>query len=176
MNQDLLASLLRMTPATRAYKGTLSAWETICRTGVYHALHSPPDSARSGVHYVYAGTSNPDRPLSAVLECLDPRAGVEAVTAQRNLYGEPFGVRPEAGLPMAFPSCLYPWANPYVCQTPRIAVSYNVAWVTLAQGCSHNRSNVVASANDINRARRSHAVPIQLADGESSHVDSRLIS
>jgi len=45
--------------------------------GRYHAPHSHPDSAWSGVYYVDAGKFNPNRPLSGGLEFLDPRVGVE---------------------------------------------------------------------------------------------------
>src|SRR5262245_22736412 len=106
-------------------KLSISAWATVCRTGAYHAPHSHPDSAWSGVYYVDAGTSDPDRPLSGVLEFLDPRAGVEAVTAPGDPYGEPVRVRPEAGLIVIFPSWLYHWVHPYAGVTPRIAVSFN---------------------------------------------------
>ena len=44
----------------------------------------------------------PGHPLSGVLEFLDPRAGVEAVTAPGDPYGEPFRVRPEPGLVVVF--------------------------------------------------------------------------
>jgi uncharacterized protein (TIGR02466 family) len=112
-----------------SFKGVLSAsaWATICRMGAYHAPHSHPDSAWSGVYYVDAGTSDPAHPLSGVLEFLDPRAGVEAVTAPGDPYGEPLRVRPAAGLIVIFPSWLYHWVHPYTGQTPRIAVSFNVA-------------------------------------------------
>jgi hypothetical protein len=50
------------------------------------------------------GTGSPDQPLSGLLEFLDPRAGVEAVTAPGDPYGEPFRVRPQAGLLVLFPS------------------------------------------------------------------------
>src|SRR4029453_3232072 len=117
------------TAGPGAFKGILSAsaWATICRAGAYHAAHSHPDSAWSGVYYVDAGTGNPDRPLSGVLEFLDPRAGVEGVSAPGDPDGEPVPVRPEAGLLMVFPSWLYHWVHPYAGQTPRIAVSFNVA-------------------------------------------------
>ena len=69
----------------------------------------------------------PDQPLSGVLEFLDPRAGVDAVTAPGDPYGEPFRVRPQAGLLIVFPSWLYHWVHPYTGQTPRIAVSFNAA-------------------------------------------------
>jgi hypothetical protein len=62
-----------------------------------------------------------------VLEFLDPRAGVEAVTAPGDPYGEPFRVRPQAGLLVVFPSWLYHWVHPYSGETPRIAVSFNAA-------------------------------------------------
>src|SRR5262245_55926013 len=120
----------RMVDATAGpgtFKGTLSAsaWATICRAGAYHAPHSHPDSAWSGVYYVDAGLPDPDHPLSGVLEFLDPRAGVEAVTAPGDPYGEPIRVRPEAGLLVVFPSWLYHWVHPYAGQSPRIAVSFN---------------------------------------------------
>jgi len=106
---------------------SVSAWATICRAGAYHAPHSHSDSAWSGVYYVDAGTNNPEHPLSGVLEFLDPRAGVEAVTAPGDPYGEPFRVRPEAGLLVVFPSWLFHWVHPYAGKTPRIAVSFNAA-------------------------------------------------
>ncbi len=127
----------RMVDATAgpgSFKGTLSisAWATICRAGAYHAPHSHPDSAWSGVYYVDAGTDNPERPVNGVLEFLDPRAGVEAVTAPGDPYGEPVRVRPEAGLLVIFPSWLYHWVHPYAGQTPRIAVSFNATLASLA--------------------------------------------
>ncbi len=59
-------ALRRMIDAAagpNAFKGTLSvvAWATICRAGAYHAPHSHPDSAWSGVYYVDSGTDSPDQ-------------------------------------------------------------------------------------------------------------------
>jgi len=68
-----------------------------------------------------------DRSLSGVLEFLDPRAGVEAVTAPGDPYGEPVRIRPQAGLIVIFPSWLYHWVHPYAGHTPRIAVSFNAS-------------------------------------------------
>jgi hypothetical protein len=75
---------------------------------------------------VDAGGFNPNRPLSGVLEFLDPRVGVEAVSTPGDPYGEPVRVRPESGLLVVFPSWLYHWVHPYADQSPRIAVSFNV--------------------------------------------------
>ena len=126
----IIWSLRRMICATTgqdAFKGTLSitAWAAVCRAGAYHAPHSHPDSAWSGVYYVDGGAENPDQPLSGMLEFLDPRAGAEAVSAPGDPYGEPFRVRPQAGLLVVFPSWLYHWVHPYAGETPRIAISFN---------------------------------------------------
>jgi uncharacterized protein (TIGR02466 family) len=155
-------ALRRMIDAAagpNAFKGTLSvaAWATICRAGAYHAPHSHPDSAWSGVYYVDSGTDSPDQPLSGVLEFLDPRAGVDAVTAPGDPYGEPVRVRPQAGLLVVFPSWLYHWVHPYAGQTPRVAVSFNA---TMASGAEVNGTRVGTNVNNLN--------------GEISNVDSPL--
>ena len=158
-----LRRMIAATAGVNAFKGTLSAsaWATICRAGAYHAPHSHPDSAWSGVYYVDPGTDSPDHPLSGVLEFLDPRAAVEAVTAPGDPYGEPLRVRPQAGLLVVFPSWLYHWVHPYAGQTPRIAISFNATLAPVAE--------VQASAPCRN------AIPLQLAHGEISHADSPLI-
>ena len=119
--------LIRATTGRDAFTGTLliSAWATVCCAGAYHAPHSHPDNAWSGVYYVDSGSENPDQPLSGMLEFLDPRAGAEAVSAPGDPYGEPFRVRPQAGLIVVFPSWLYHWVHPYTGETPRIAISFN---------------------------------------------------
>ena len=129
-----LRRMIEASAGSKVLEGTLSvsAWATLCRAGTYHAPHSHPDSAWSGVYYVDAGSCTPDQPLSGVLEFLDPRAGVDAVTAPGDPYGEPFRVRPQAGLLIVFPSWLYHWVHPYTGQTPRIAVSFNAALAPLS--------------------------------------------
>lgn len=129
-----VSQMVDATAGPGSFKGTISisAWATICRAGAYHAPHSHPDSAWSGVYYVDPGTHGPDRLLSGLLEFLDPRASVEAVTAPGDPYGEPVRVRPEAGLIVVFPSWLFHWVHPYAGQTPRIAVSFNATCAALA--------------------------------------------
>jgi uncharacterized protein (TIGR02466 family) len=178
-----LRRMIDATVATNAFKGTLSisGWATICRVGAYHAPHSHPDSAWSGVYYVDPGVGSPDQPLSGVLEFLDPRAGVEAVTAPGDPYGDPFRVRPEAGLLVLFPSWLYHWVHPYAGQTPRIAVSFNASLAPAADvkapvpALRQNGIGVAAAANDPNAARRLNPVSLQLAEEEPGHVDTPLI-
>jgi uncharacterized protein (TIGR02466 family) len=124
-----LRRMICLTTGRDHFVGTasISAWATVCRAGAYHAPHSHPDSAWSGVYYVDAGAENQDQPLGGVLEFLDPRAGAEAVSAPGDLYGEPFRVRAQSGLLVMFPSWLYHWVHPYAGETPRIAISFNAA-------------------------------------------------
>jgi uncharacterized protein (TIGR02466 family) len=130
-----LRRMIDATAGANAFRGALSAsaWATVCRAGAYHAPHSHPDSAWSGVYYVNPGSDNPDQLLSGVLEFLDPRAGVEAVTAPGDPSGEPFRVRPQAGLLVVFPSWLFHWVHPYTGQIPRIAVSFNATLAPVAE-------------------------------------------
>ena len=130
-----LRRMIGATTVAGVYEGELSTagWATICRPGTYHAPHCHPDSAWSGVYYVDPGDSEPDHPLSGVLEFLDPRSGVEAVTAPGDPYGEPFRVRPQPGLLVVFPSWLYHWVHPYSGEKPRIAISFNVLPVSEIQ-------------------------------------------
>jgi uncharacterized protein (TIGR02466 family) len=176
-------TLRRMIDASteaNAFHGTLSvsAWATICRAGAYHAPHSHPDSAWSGVYYVDPGSESSEQPLSGMLEFLDPRAGVEAVTAPGDPYGEAFRVRPQAGLIVVFPSWLYHWVHPYAGQTPRVAISFNATPAPVAEvkapapGLRQNGAGVAASANNLNAARCCNPNPLQLAHEETSHVDS----
>jgi len=122
-----------------------------------------------GVYYVDPGTKNPDQPLSGVLEFLDPRAGVEAVTAPGDPYGEPFRVRPQPGLLVIFPSWLYHWVHPYTGQTPRIAISFNATQAPVREvnaptpGLRQNSAGVAAAAVfpnlfSVQPARRNHHV------------------
>jgi uncharacterized protein (TIGR02466 family) len=146
-----LRRMICKTTGQDAFKGTLSitAWATVCRAGAYHAPHSHPDSAWSGVYYVDGGAENPDQPLSGMLEFLDPRAGAEAVSAPGDPYGEPFRVRPQAGLLVLFPSWLYHWVHPYAGETPRIAISFNAtirAHAVDEAGIGEERAATVAIA------------------------------
>ena len=132
LGQWITWALRKMIEASndgRKFQGSLSAfgWATICRGGSYHAPHSHPDSAWSGVYYVNGGTHSPDWPLSGMLEFIDPRAGVDAVTAPGDPYGEPFRIRPQAGLLVIFPSWLSHWVHPYAGEASRIAISFNAS-------------------------------------------------
>jgi uncharacterized protein (TIGR02466 family) len=130
-----LRRMIESTAGPNAFQGALSisAWASICHAGSYHAPHSHPDSAWSGVYYVDPGAGNADQGLSGVLEFLDPRSGVEAVTAPGDPYGNPLRVWPQAGLLLIFPSWLYHWVHPYAGQAPRVAISFNASMPQIAE-------------------------------------------
>jgi uncharacterized protein (TIGR02466 family) len=142
--------MIAATTGVDAYEGELStaAWATICPSGAYHAPHCHPDSAWSGVYYVDPGNANPDQPLSGLLEFLDPRSGVEAVTSPGDPYGEPFRVRPQPGLLVIFPSWLYHWVHPYTGQEPRIAISFNTLPAPATQANGGTAQQQIDKAGD----------------------------
>lgn len=155
LNTWLKWALRRVIDASagpNTFQGTLSlsAWVTVCRSGAYHAPHSHPDSAWSGVYYVDPGSRAPNQRLSGVLEFLDPRAGVDAVTAPGDPYGEPFRIWPQAGLLVVFPSWLFHWVHPYMGDTPRIALSFNATAPTPEL---RNDSGVAMSTNGLSFVR-----------------------
>lgn len=170
-------ALRRMICATTGrdnFVGTasISAWATICRAGAYHAPHSHPDSAWSGVYYVDAGTANQDQPFSGALEFLDPRAGAEAVSAPGDLYGEPFRVRAQSGLLVMFPSWLYHWVHPYAGETPRIAISFNAtvgAHAADKAGIDEGRADTLAT--DITHQFPASVIGCSSSGGLNSHAD-----
>jgi uncharacterized protein (TIGR02466 family) len=172
-----LRGMIDATAGANAFDGTLSAsaWATICRAGAYHAPHCHPDSSWSGVYYVDPGTPSRDQPLSGVLEFLDPRAGVEAVTAPGDPYGAPFRVRPEAGLLVIFPSWLYHWVHPYGGETPRVAMSFNVTAAAGAEtnASAHRRTDIGVATNENGLNAASQVDPITLLPARKgiAHAD-----
>jgi len=170
--------MIDASTGSKAFQGTLSvsAWATLCRAGAYHAPHSHPDSAWSGVYYVDPGAGSADQPLSGILEFLDPRAGVEAVTAPGDPYGEPFRVRPQAGLLVIFPSWLYHWVHPYTGQTPRIAISFNAASAPVAEvdastpGLEFQNAGVATRLDGLAPARSPSPIFNRPAERETDHV------
>jgi uncharacterized protein (TIGR02466 family) len=174
----IIWALRRMICATTgkdAFKGALdiTAWATVCRAGAYHAPHSHPNSAWSGVYYVDGGAETPDRPLSGMLEFLDPRAGVEAVSAPGDPYGEPFRVRPQAGLLVLFPSWLYHWVHPYAGAPPRIAISFNASIGAHAvDEAGIGKERTATAATDINHQFPANVMDWAATAEELSHANA----
>ena len=173
-----LNRMIAATTGQETFKGmfSLSAWATVCRAGAYNAPHSHPDSAWSGICYIDAGTESADRPLSGMLEFLDPRAGAEAVSAPGDPYGAPVRVRPQAGLLVLFPSWLYHWVHPYVGETPRIAVSFNAIVTERNADQPNTEEDLAANPIKIHSARHISRNGDGLSEAPEelkSHVETR---
>jgi len=138
-------------------------------------VHSGPDAA--------AQRFPPrDRQANGIRDLLEPvtgrtssRAGVEAVTAPGDPYGEPFRVRPQAGLLVIFPSWLYHWVHPYTGQTPRIAISFNATSAPVAEVDASTpglefKNGVATWLNGLAPARSPSPILNQPAERESNHV------
>ena len=118
-----LRRMIDASAGANAFKGTLSvsAWATLCRAGAYHAPHSHPDSAWSGVYYVDPGTGRPDQPAQRCAGVPRPaggRGGRDRAGRSIRRAFSGFGRKP--GLLVVFPSWLYHWVHPYAGpNTPR---------------------------------------------------------
>lgn len=112
-----------------------TGWANICQFGHYHAPHAHPESHWSAVYYVEAGSqaSPPaalgpsDRPLSGVLEFLDPRAAAHGTSGPSDFFGSPVRVVPQSGLLVVFPSWLMHFVHPYFGDVDRISISLNIS-------------------------------------------------
>ena len=109
-----LRRMIEASAGPNTFQGTLSvyAWATLCRAGAYHAPHSHPDSAWSGVYYVDPGDRQPGAAAQWNFGVPRPAGGVDAVTAPGDPYGEPFRVRPQAGLLVVFPELAVSLGSP----------------------------------------------------------------
>ena len=74
-------------------------------------------------------------------------------TRQRDPYGDPLRVRPQAGLLVLFPSWLYHWVHPYVGETPRIAVSFNATVAARSADQRSTEEDVAANPIKIHSAQ-----------------------
>ena len=173
-----LRRMIEASAGSNTFQGALSvfAWATLCRAGAYHAPHSHPDSAWSGVYYVDPGSPSPDQPLSGVLEFLDPRAGVDALTAPGDPYGEPFRVRPQAGLLVLFPIVGFITGSTPTRARHPVSPFRSTPRRQLGSKPSHRRCGRSLPAwlearVRLNTTRRLDAFPLQLAEEETRHVD-----
>lgn len=102
-----------------------TAWANVNPAGTGNKLHNHPGSHWSGVYYV---RTPPD---CGEIEFLDPRLGVNMVTARHRLL-DIFGqnqirVQPRSGLTVMFPSWLYHSVGDNRSSEDRISIAFNVA-------------------------------------------------
>jgi len=105
----------------------LTAWANVSRKSQFHRLHNHPGCCWSGVYYVQDGVSDFNAyPLSGVLELIDPRPFTEMVFTPGEPYGQRIPIKARPGLMIIFPSFLYHLVNPYMGETERISIAFNV--------------------------------------------------
>lgn len=97
------------------------AWGVVYQEWGFHHMHNHHDSAWSGVLYVDTGNLAPG---SGNIEFLDPRPGANVHRAGEVLLP----VAPEPGLMLMFPSWLQHWVTPYVGDSVRICVAFNIGF------------------------------------------------
>lgn len=103
----------------------IKAWANISRAGNYHRQHNHPGACWSGAYFVDSGGDAPGRPLSGLLELLDPRPFTEMVATPGDPFGQKAILRPEPGTIVVFPGWLYHFVNPHFGPGERISVAFN---------------------------------------------------
>jgi len=98
------------------------AWGVIYQEWGFHYLHNHHDSGWSGVLYVETGNITPG---SGCIEFLDPRPGAGPTQPAENIL---HNVAPQPGLMLMFPSWLQHWVTPYLGDSVRICVAFNIGF------------------------------------------------
>jgi uncharacterized protein (TIGR02466 family) len=103
----------------------IEAWANVNVKHNANASHLHGGSAWSGVYYV---ASDPSPAAGGDLFFTDPRTAALMVTHPYNVFksGTRIALRPEPGLMVIFPSFLYHGVDPYLGETPRISIAFNV--------------------------------------------------
>ncbi len=113
-------------------KWTVSAWANVNRSGHFNGMHYHVGGFWSGVYYVALEQSSAENPQAGAIGFRSPSAsGIIAsnTRAPRSLqqaFRQELCLQPEPGLMLIFPSWLEHWVNPYVGETPRISVAFDV--------------------------------------------------
>jgi hypothetical protein len=101
------------------------SWANVYRKGEYCMPHSHERSAASIVYCVETGDDDPDDPLAGRFVFVDPR--IAACCLKKPGYmTTPFLPEWVAGTMIIFPSQLVHSVNPYMGETPRITMSWNI--------------------------------------------------
>jgi uncharacterized protein (TIGR02466 family) len=106
----------------------LYGWANVNRTGDYNTIHSHPTSQWSGVYYAAVGESDPEHPLSGVIEFQDPRGAPQAQPFPGFDFGHKLRLVPETGLLLVFPSWLLHMVHPFHGAGERISIAFNASY------------------------------------------------
>ncbi|HSC88528.1 MAG TPA: TIGR02466 family protein [Polyangiaceae bacterium] len=131
------AERLQRDPSSFELTMSSEAWANVSRAGHYAKPHVHPSANFAIVYYVDAGDEEVrqpgGRPVSGVLELLDPRNRPEMFHTPGVLPIDTVSLIPRAGLMLAFPAWLYHFVNPYQGTRPRISIACNVTVMRLEE-------------------------------------------
>ncbi len=106
------------------------SWANIYRKGEYCMPHSHERSAASLVYCVQTGDEDPDDPLAGRFVFVDPRIS-SCCQKKEGYMTTPYLPEFTPGTMIIFPSQLVHSVNPYMGETPRITMSWNINKQTL---------------------------------------------
>lgn len=119
---SLVSQKIRFEAALSIY-----AWANVNRSGSYNQVHTHPLNHWSGVYYVVPGEYDEDDvDCPGQLQIHDPRDRADMYRHPGSpALGNPFRVKPEAGLMVLFPSWLSHSVNTFHSETTRISIAFN---------------------------------------------------
>ena len=127
--ERLLTALMLRTvagAAKRRFNYRIDGWANINRNRGYNKVHNHPNYLWSGTYYVASGEPEPDRPFNGKLELLDPRAGINSLEIEGDLFTGSYVVDPVPGTMILFPSWLRHIVHPFFGKGERISIAFNI--------------------------------------------------
>lgn len=126
--QTMFAALASAQGAdlTLEYRYAVQAWAMVMRHGDYTLVHDHQESHFSMVYYSEVGDADLElHPDSGRLCFLDPRRGGTVISGIE-LFPSQFGITPQNGQLVVFPSWLQHFVHPYRGVRPRVSISCNL--------------------------------------------------
>lgn len=130
----LLTERLGEDEANNIGNWQIGAWANINERGDYNTLHNHSGAFFSGIYYVNSGTADEQHPFSGVLTFRNPTLAALAVDNLRgprqlhSIFRSEYSISPQNGLMLLFPSWLQHEVHPYVGDTPRVSISWDVVF------------------------------------------------
>jgi len=116
----------QMTNVQVEFEASLFGWININGSGDYNQPHTHPGNTWSGVYYVRTGgPAAAERPMSGVIEFIDPRARCDLEGNLAVRHAGTLRVTPTDGTLLIFPSYLEHYVHPYWGAGERITLAFN---------------------------------------------------
>jgi uncharacterized protein (TIGR02466 family) len=106
----------------------IAGWANVNGPGQFNAHHNHPDSHWSGVYYVNVGDYESDPlPKAGNLQFYDPRGSINMMQHPgKSIFGRTLHIQPKDGALILFPAWLFHSVNPFMSETQRISIAFNV--------------------------------------------------